>query len=80
MSNSSSSDDELYSWSILLNTGRLFFCDVGCDSGRFVVCVFNVDELVLEFVDGDVTTGAFLCKFKVGVETYGVTETEISAL
>ena len=45
-----------------------------------MVCVFNVDELMLEFVDGCVTTNAFLCVFKVGVKMFGVTKTEISCL
>ena len=45
-----------------------------------MVRVFNVYELLLEFVDGGAITGAFFRAFKVGVETYGVTETEISCL
>ena len=45
-----------------------------------MVCFFNVDELLLEFVDGGVTTGVFFYTFIVGVEMYGVREAGISCL
>ena len=90
MSNSSSSDEELYLWSIFLDTGSFsfFFRDVGCgfeddvdfETGHFVVRAFNVNELLLGFTDEGVKTMGSFRENGVGVERYGVTKAEVSGL
>ena len=75
ISYSSLSDEELYSWSIFLDTRSfiIFSCGVGCgfeddvdfETGRFVIHVSNMDKLMLSFVDGGVTTTGLLCEIRV---------------
>ena len=45
-----------------------------------MVCVFNVNELLLGFIDGGVTTGGLFHATGLGMETFGVMETEVSGL
>ena len=90
MSNSSSSDDKLNLWSVFLDTGIFFFffCNVDWgveddgdfETGRFMFCIFNLDELLLGFIDRGVITRALFCAIGVGVDMYGVTETEVRGL
>ena len=39
--------------------------------------VFSFGGLLLVFIDGSVTTGVLFCAIGMGVETYGVAETEV---
>ena len=43
-------------------------------------CDFNVNKFLLGFIDRGVITMCLFCEIGVGVEMYGMAETEVSSL